>query len=122
MKLSAARWVRNGRLGQTLLHQHPDNLQDDRNARLVIAAQDGGAGAGDDPVVDNGLHALPRPDGIHVGAEEDGRPLSRQAADDVAYGIEFNRQTQAPQRGRQVPCDLLLLAAGAVNLNQLQEG
>src|SRR5262249_46924821 len=69
------------RMAKAVLAAGADALADDRDARLVVTAEDGRAVGADDVTLDDGTDALAGHDGVHVRAEEERR--HRGVAGDV---------------------------------------
>ena len=75
-----------GAVGEPLLEDRGDGLQDPADAGLVVPAQDGVGAALDDPVLDEGAYALAGDHGVHVGGEHEG--VSGQGAGEAEEHVE----------------------------------
>ena len=112
--------------------QAADGFEDDGDARLVVAAENGRAVSADDVALDDGLHALAGDDRVHVRAHHDGLGAGERAGearDDVA-GVAADLAPSAVNLylGAQLLADLFdalgdlaLLARDRVDLDEFEQ-
>ena len=97
-------------VGQPVEHERADRLQDHRDRRLVVGADDRGGGVSEHAVDEHRLERRGRRHGVEVGAQEQGAPGRRRgdaavqvvaiAADRRAGAVGAHRQAQRLQLRR----------------------
>ena len=111
-----------GRVRQILLLDLLQDLQDDGDARLVITAQHCRAIGIDDAIADDGLDAAAGLHRVHVARKQDvfARAIF-QPGDEIAVVVHLGSQAQSLETADHFFPEFSLLAAGTVDLHELQE-
>ena len=108
------------------------HLADDRQAGLVVAAEDGPAVAADDVALDDRAHAFTGDDGVHVRRQQQGRGACDRAVDareevagfaaDLRAGVvEPRLRPERVQLASQAERDRAFLPGMAVDADEVEE-